>query len=358
MNLNEKLRNQINIDIGLCDDQVTVNGSEALYNELIARYTILDPDFKKGLPTVGKATILGQEFDFRPELKAISAKLKMILMTNELEEEKVQNPQISKLLKLIEQGNKVGKEEYHPAENGFPFAYISGPQYAQWMSEINIFNERYLRNHPLYKSIHTTYFHKDTDSNAYDNMMGYLKALIVDEEFWTGSVEQLANVSKSQVYKHEERGVIMSKKKVFIVHGHDELAKVQMARFIEKLDLKAIILHEQPNSGRTIIEKIEANSDVQYAVVLYTPCDLGRAKEEDSTNEKYRARQNVVFEHGYLIGKLGRNKVSALVKGDIETPGDISGVVYTVMDEKGAWQTELIKDMKSAGLDCDVNNLF
>lgn len=117
-------------------------------------------------------------------------------------------------------------------------------------------------------------------------------------------------------------------------------------------------MHEQPNSGRTIIEKIEANSDVQYAVVLYTPCDLGRAKEEDSTNEKYRARQNVVFEHGYLIGKLGRNKVSALVKGDIETPGDISGVVYTVMDEKGAWQTELIKDMKSAGLDCDVNNLF
>lgn len=92
-------------------------------------------------------------------------------------------------------------------------------------------------------------------------------------------------------------------------------------------------------------------------MVLYTPCDLGRAKEEKVDEEKSRARQNVAFEHGYLIGRLGRNKVSALVKGDIEKPGDISGVVYISMDDAGAWKTQLAREMKSAGLEIDMNKL-
>lgn len=64
------------------------------------------------------------------------------------------------------------------------------------------------------------------------------------------------------------------------------------------------------------------------------------------------------FEHGYLIGKLGREKVSALVKGDVETPGDISGVVYIPMDENKAWQTQLIKEMLNIGLECDFSKLY
>lgn len=84
---------------------------------------------------------------------------------------------------------------------------------------------------------------------------------------------------------------------------------------------------------------------------------MGRAKEEGVNEEKERARQNVVFEHGYLIGKLGRDKVSALVKGDIEKPGDISGVVYISMDDAGAWKTELAREMKSIGLEVDMNKL-
>jgi len=148
---------------------------------------------------------------------------------------------------------------------------------------------------------------------------------------------------------------VLSNKKVFIVHGHDNEAKEETARIIEKLGLQAIILHEQASSGNTIIEKIERYSDVGFAVILYTPCDKGHSKNE--TIPKNRARQNVVFEHGYLIGKLGRNRVCALVKGEVETPGDISGVVYVPMDSAGAWKNTLIDEMKAVGFVLDKNNI-
>lgn len=134
---------------------------------------------------------------------------------------------------------------------------------------------------------------------------------------------------------------------VFIVYGHDELAKLEMADFIESLGVEPIILHMQASSGRTIIEKIEHYSNVGFGVVLYTPCDVG--SKAGSLTGAYRARQNVVFEHGYLIGKLGRPRVAAVVKGQVETPNDISGVVYVAMDDKDNWKAELKKEMRSVG---------
>lgn len=144
--------------------------------------------------------------------------------------------------------------------------------------------------------------------------------------------------------------------KVFIVHGHDELAKIEVARFIEKLGFEAIILSEQANEGKTIIEKIEEYSDVDFGIVLYTPCDVG--SEKDTNDFKPRARQNVVFEHGYLIGKLGREKVHALKKDNVETPNDISGIVYTEMDSGKAWQIAIAKEMKKVGYDIDFNKIM
>ena len=149
----------------------------------------------------------------------------------------------------------------------------------------------------------------------------------------------------------------MDKSKVFIVHGHDNAAKEAVARFIEKIGLKAIILHEQASSGKTIIEKIEANSNVGFAIVLYTPCDLGASKAEKD-QLRPRARQNVVFEHGYLIGKIGRENVCALVKGDIEKPTDISGVVYIPMDEGDGWKLAIAKEMRDRGYKVDVNKIL
>jgi predicted nucleotide-binding protein len=145
--------------------------------------------------------------------------------------------------------------------------------------------------------------------------------------------------------------------KVFIVHGHDEAAQNKVARFVEKMGLEAIILHEKASSGRTIIEKIEHYSDVGFAIVLYTPDDVGNVKgKADELN--VRARQNVVFEHGYLIGRLGRENVAALVDGNLELPNDISGVVYISLDETSAWQLQLGKEMKQSGYEIDMNKLI
>ncbi|EWC91521.1 TIR domain-containing protein [Porphyromonas catoniae] len=149
----------------------------------------------------------------------------------------------------------------------------------------------------------------------------------------------------------------MDKSKVFIVHGHDEAARLAVAGFIEKLDLEAIILDEQASSGRTIIEKIEANTNVGFGIVLYTPCDLGTSQKKGE-QLKPRARQNVVFEHGYLIGKIGRKNVCALVKGDIEKPTDISGVVYIPMDEGGGWKLAVGKELQACGYEFDPNKLL
>lgn len=143
-------------------------------------------------------------------------------------------------------------------------------------------------------------------------------------------------------------------KSIFIVHGHDEIAKIKTARFIEQIGLKPIILHEQVNSGKTIIEKIEVFSNVGFGIVLYTPCDVGGKTKDDL---KLRARQNVVFEHGFLIGKIGRENICALIKGAVEIPNDISGVVYVNMDEADGWKISVIKELKSAGYIVDMNHL-
>lgn len=153
-----------------------------------------------------------------------------------------------------------------------------------------------------------------------------------------------------------EKPTALDKSQIFIVHGHDEAAKAKTARFIEKLGLKPIILHEQASASRTVIEKIEAYSNVGFGIVLYTACDLG-AKAEEHLNLKNRARQNVVFEHGYLIGKIGRENVCALVKGEIETPNDISGVVYVKMDDDDAWHLKVARELRNSGYEIDMNKL-
>ncbi|WP_024641837.1 TIR domain-containing protein [Pseudomonas syringae] len=141
-----------------------------------------------------------------------------------------------------------------------------------------------------------------------------------------------------------------NKRNVFIVHGRDNESKQEVSRFIESLGLMAIILHEQASAGMTIIEKIERYSgDADFALVLYTPCDLGRGAHENNVRPNNRARQNVVFEHGYLMAKLGRRNVCALVKGQIETPNDISGVVYVSLDPAGGWKGEVVKELRECG---------
>ncbi len=141
---------------------------------------------------------------------------------------------------------------------------------------------------------------------------------------------------------------------VFIVHGHDEQVKESSARFIENLGLNAVILHEQANEGQTIIEKLEKHTDAAYAVVLFTPDDIG-ASALSSENLQPRARQNVLVELGYMAARIGRNRVCVLRKGNVEIPSDFLGVLYIDIDVAGAWKLTLAKELRVAGLNVDLN---
>ncbi len=173
-------------------------------------------------------------------------------------------------------------------------------------------------------------------------MQSLLESFIEEIKEWD---EQSINLSKKSILE-------IDKSKVFIVHGHDDGLKSEVARFIEKLELEAIILHEQPNAGKTIIEKIEFYSNVGFGIVLYTDCDSGSKKGGEL---KPRARQNVIFEHGFLIGKLGREFVSHLATSNIEMPNDISGTVY--VDKDNNWKNDIFKELKNAGYNVDANKI-
>jgi predicted nucleotide-binding protein len=150
--------------------------------------------------------------------------------------------------------------------------------------------------------------------------------------------------------------VATSTRRVFVVHGRDEAAKQAVARMLEKLELKPTILHEQAGRGQTIIEKFEAHADVAFAVVLLTPDDAGYPRDEPDKAQP-RARQNVVLELGYFLGLLGRNRVCALKRDEVELPSDYLGVEYVSMDGAGAWRYMLADEIKAAGIDVDLNKL-
>lgn len=144
-------------------------------------------------------------------------------------------------------------------------------------------------------------------------------------------------------------------KKVFVVHGHDDIAKTNLEVFLHEIGLEPVVLHRQADEGLTIIEKFEKHSDVGYAFILLTPDEISYLKSEESKDEKeraieFRARPNVIFEFGYFVGKLGRSRVCCLYTGDVSLPSDVNGMIYkkfTNSIEEVAYS--IIKDLKASG---------
>ncbi len=161
---------------------------------------------------------------------------------------------------------------------------------------------------------------------------------------------------ESPVNKFQEAG----SDEIFIVHGHNVEIKESVARIIDKLGLKPIILHEQPNRGRTIIQKFIDYSSVRFALVIMSGDDIGRSASEDSSADKRRARQNVILELGFFLGKLGPENVIALVESSIEleAPSDYDGVIYLPYDADGRWKFDLVRELKASGYKVDANAIL
>lgn len=153
-----------------------------------------------------------------------------------------------------------------------------------------------------------------------------------------------------------EGGGPVDSKQVFVVHGRDQGALAEVKQVLSQLGLEPVVLQDLHNKGRTIIEKFEDHAQVGFAVVVCTPDDAGKLADGD-TQPQPRVRQNVIFELGYFLGKLGRAKVCTLIKGVVEVPSDYYGVVYVEMDDKRAWRFELIRELKEAQFDVDANDL-
>jgi len=184
---------------------------------------------------------------------------------------------------------------------------------------------------------------------------------------------------------------------VFIVHGRDHKPMREIKAMLSEFGLNPIVLHEQPSGSRTIVEKLEKYSDVGYAFVILTPDDMGALQKNiygvsmeellaetdsipltltDTINEIYeienkmtrlklldlfskfftsRPRQNVVLEFGYFIGKLGRDKVCCLYKGDIDLPSDMLGINYIPFKESvSEARHKIIKELKAVGYQIKV----
>lgn len=141
------------------------------------------------------------------------------------------------------------------------------------------------------------------------------------------------------------------RRKIFIVHGHDEAVLQGVARFVEQLELQPVIIKELASGGDTIIEKLEEYSDVDYALVLMTPDDFGGVAVKPGEIQP-RARQNVIAELGYMVGKLRRHNVCILIKS-VEIPSDFHGVVSIELEKD--WKLALAKELNHAGVEADLN---
>lgn len=196
-----------------------------------------------------------------------------------------------------------------------------------------------------------------SDENSYNNSWRSGKSEMLN--LFNVMLEELELSSMSQKVDGVHKAGVDFSNRIFVVHGRDEGMKQAVARTLEKIELEPIVLHEKPNEGRTIIEKFTDYSDVSFAVVLLSPDDMAYPKDQSSKDAKLRARQNVIFELGFFIGKLGRNRVLVLYQEEknFEMLSDYSGVLYTPYDNSGQWRLDLVKELKACGYDVDANKL-
>ena len=239
--------------------------------------------------------------------------------------------EIKKQLKLyIDEGNKLKISERQPASEFCP-EIINSAIYKKWCNVTyaylkNIFGDK--------EQVINYYNIITTTACEFEDGANHLVAIL----------ESFYEIGELYLAKEEKR--MDNTNKVFIVHGHDELLLAQVNLLLTQLKLEPIVLKNEPNGGlNSIFDKLIQNADVGYAIVLFTPDDVGGKKAEEY-NLKTRARQNVVLELGYFAGKLGKDRVCFLNNGVEELPSDISGITYS---DGLDWKYKIIDELKVAG---------
>ncbi len=257
-----------------------------------------------------------------------------------------------KLEELLEEGKTIQNSQFNNEED----VSIAEDKKEQWVEFISEYLTRIFDNEAYKKEFRNSYGSmvmisdvSDSIYNFKNDMRAKLNALQSIIRRLDLIPESIDNISKSQSpIENPGEG---KNKEVFVVHGHDEVIKEAVAGYIRSIGLIPIILHEQTNGGRTLIEKLEHYSEgVGFAIVLITPDDIGFEKNEKPDNAKPRARQNVIMELGFFVGKLKRKNVCVLYKENTELPTDLLGILYIPFNESGEWKLNIAKELKDAGL--------
>ena len=258
---------------------------------------------------------------------------------------------------VIEEGNDL-LETYNP------YSDFDVPRFKR------DFNKWDLKGSTLLRVAYSTSYHAD----RFDNVFRYSMNVDLPEETKMDELRRNLNekiqvledtlnqMKLLEVYQGEGQAEVKKEppinkysNEIFIVHGHDESSTLNLENLLYRLGLKPIVLWREADKGRTLIEKFEEHSDAGYVFVLFTPDEVAyltseETKPDEQRKKVRRARPNVIFEMGFFFGRLGRKRVCCLVKGDIEKPSDIDGIVYKSFDKKpGDIEGALIKELKAAG---------
>lgn len=257
----------------------------------------------------------------------------------------------SKLTEQLEKGREIQQIQINsPDELNTAWA-----REKKWIDYVSEMLQRYFDNEAIKEEFAYAYGSMRMAMDFYEEAENFTNSITAKVTALESIIERLDLIPDANIAMQAAKPNITKKtNEVFIVHGHEEANRMNVVRFIESIGLKPIVLHEQASDGKTIIEKLEYYSDVGFAVVVMSPDDMGYPVSQPEKIQP-RARQNVLVELGFFVGKLSRKNVCVLYTQGVELPTDFLGVVYVALDSGGGWKFQLAREIKSAGLEIDLN---
>ncbi len=259
--------------------------------------------------------------------------------------------EIDQLRTLLEQGKQFTYENFSvKGEYGYPSFF--SPEWVAWETRcksiiLRLFGEGSPQDRAIDMAFSTETIGNKSDK--FEQRKNYIIGTL------NTAIDTIKNDVFNELQKNQAEAPGLLNNKVFVVHGHNEVAKTSLELFLSEIGLEPIVLHRKADQGQTIIEKFEKHSDVGYAFILLTPDEISYLKSEeklpdDQRKKEFRARPNVIFEFGYFVGKLGRNRVCCLYTGNVVLPSDVSGMIYKHYNDKiEEVAYSVIKDLKASG---------
>jgi hypothetical protein len=176
------------------------------------------------------------------------------------------------------------------------------------------------------------------DHSVRDHVLYLFSLAVVDKLADTGYLGS-TSINKERPSRAQPE----TRRSVFIVHRGSPMLTNEITSILQKLGLEGILLEDTPIAAMTIMEKLETYSNVGYAIVV-----LDRSLTQDRLLA--RGWQNIIFEFGYFVGLIGRDRVCCLIQEGVDLPSEIAGIRYLRFHESiSEVMDNLIRELRVAG---------